>query len=293
MVQRQPFGQSPLVTSFGRQIPAERPSSPAYRFPRATRASSAGARPLSPGPIYSTEGGLGTQHDSSKYSEPMWGFGSNPRSKPTAWDSLGPGPAEYSSEVSMGVQTLSKRETSPMYGFGTGSRDARRKLFVSAEHAKDQHGLGSPGPTTAIKLTSSGRQVLSNRPSSPQCGMHGGKNRFNYPEVQRAGRQPGPASYVMQSGVGTQADSRKSSAPRATFGSSTRAPVTTGAGLLSPGPAKYSGETSAFGTSHASSRRRASPGWGFGSQARWGTGPEMRPKSAKPLRPSPGPGAYL
>lgn len=308
----QPFDQSPLVSSFGRQIPGHRPSSPQCGFGSATRATAAavsapGYMPvrgeLSPGPIYGLEGGVGPQHDSSKTSEPQWGFGSNPRSKSPRAQDIGPGPAEYSSDgmASMGTQPLSQKGTSPIYGMGSGTRETQRKLFISAEHQKDLYGRNTPGPTTAVDLGAYGRQVPSTRRSSPSWGLHGPKNRFNERPTSAGFKVPGPQAYGLRSGVGTQLDSRKPSSPARGFGSSTReqqARVYLGKhdhsthGRLSPGPAQYSAELTTFGTRPASSKQRGSPGWGFGSQARWG-GPETRPKSAALHRPTPGPGSYM
>lgn len=212
----QPFDQSPLVSSFGRQIPGHRPSSPQCGFGSATRATAAavsapGYMPvrgeLSPGPIYGLEGGVGPQHDSSKTSEPQWGFGSNPRSKSPRAQDIGPGPAEYSSDgmASMGTQPLSQKGTSPIYGMGSGTRETQRKLFISAEHQKDLYGRNTPGPTTAVDLGAYGRQVPSTRRSSPSWGLHGPKNRFNERPTSAGFKVPGPQAYGLRSGVGTQA----------------------------------------------------------------------------------------
>lgn len=101
------------------------------------------------------------------------------------------------SKSTLGRQAYSTRKSSPSYGFGTSDRAGVAKVFVSNEHAQKAAIPRTPGPGAYKMEGSTGRQLLSPRPSTPSYGF-GTSERFGKTRSKfDGGSTPGPGSYVV------------------------------------------------------------------------------------------------
>jgi hypothetical protein len=295
-------------STFGEQTTSRRRSSPSFGFGSATRNqqqkvyvskehSELGSRGTrTPGPVYQTQGAVGSQISSAKRSQPKWAFGTSQRF-PTETGrsrfSSVPGPGAYDSKGAVGAQVSSVMGTSPSIGFGSATRDHVAKVKISEEHNKSLFGSNSPGPRYTLPQ-SMGKQVQGQCVQEP-AWVFGSTKRFSLDHVKRASTAPGPGTYRMTNSVGPQVTSNRPSTPRFGFGTSNRAhqekvflsrdhsSVTKG--LCSPGPGAYERPMST-GSRQTLSNVHSSAAWGFGTSERFRT-------TAKNAATSPGPGSYV
>ena len=147
----------------------------------------------SPGPsIYQATSCFGIQQNARNRSSPMWRMSKSSRFE---YDyekraSKLPGAGQYVAGSSVGKMVVSQKKTMPKFSFGRGTRDAKAKLFTSADHEKSQYGKHSPGPTTSVTDSSMGRQILSRR-SSHNAWSFGSAVRKTFKESE----VPGPGAY--------------------------------------------------------------------------------------------------
>ncbi len=150
-----------------------------------------------PGPgAYSTVPACGHQPTSAKATAPSWVQGTSERFK---YDYVErsksvPGAGQYEANVAMGDQTLSKKLSFPKYGIGTSVREKRAILYISKEHSKDKHGIGTPGPVTAVLPPSVGKQPDSRKKTAAAWGF-GSAQRLVYKDLRKT---PGPGAYDYQ-----------------------------------------------------------------------------------------------
>lgn len=249
-----------------------------------------------PGPIYELKSSFGKQDNSKNPSGPLYSFGTADRfQKPSASLSKRstsvPGPGAYSSPSSLGRQGDSGKDSAPQFGFGSSTRHHQEKVFLSAEQAKVNFGLNSPGPSAYQTKSSVGVQASSKNETAPIYGF-GSEERFRYDYVDRAAKIPGAGQYNNTSAVGVQADSNKKTAPIYGFGSSTRATrdkVYVSAehekshyGDASPGPASIGPNSFVSMGPQTSSQKATGYKYSFGSATRF----------VYSNSNNPGPGAY-
>ena len=147
----------------------------------------------SPGPsIYQATSCFGIQQNARNRSSPMWRMAKSSRFE---YDyekraSKLPGAGQYVAGSSVGKMVVSQKKTMPKFSFGKGTRDAKAKLFTSADHEKSQYGKHSPGPTKSVTDSSMGRQILSRR-SSHNAWSFGSAVRKTFKESE----VPGPGAY--------------------------------------------------------------------------------------------------
>jgi len=155
----------------------------------------------SPGPCsYNIKGSLGKQEISRPNvgsTQPSWVFGSTKRFQ---YDHVkraaaSPGPGQYTSTGSVGQQAMSTRQSAPLFGFGTSDRSHQAKVYMSPEHEKMNHGIGSPGPCTYNLNGSVGVQRLSKDHSAASWGF-GTADRWQGTRASRD-QSPGPGSYCI------------------------------------------------------------------------------------------------
>jgi len=249
-----------------------------------------------PGPIYDLKTSFGKQDSSKNPSGPLYSFGTADRfQKPSAGLSKRstsvPGPGAYTSPSSIGRQTDSAKESAAQYGFGSSTRSNQEKVFLSAEQAKVNFGLNSPGPSAYQHKSSVGLQASSKNESAPIYGF-GSEERFKYDFVERAAKVPGAGQYQHTSSVGTQADSNKTTMPIYGFGSSTRhnrdkvfvSPEHEKSqfGQGSPGPASIGPDSFVSMGAQTNSQKETGYKYSFGSATRFIYANNV----------NPGPGAY-
>eukprot|EP00877_Chromochloris_zofingiensis_P009552 jgi/Chrzof1/4850/Cz15g01160.t1 len=116
-----------------------------------------------------------------------------------------------------GKQTKSSAPSNPSFGFGTSVRDSGLKQYISPEHAKVMSGNNSQGPVYKIQ-SSMGPQPESNIKSAGTMSF-GTSQRL--PKPGKSG-VPGPGHYTSSPALGEQKESKRSTSPRAVFGTSTR-----------------------------------------------------------------------
>ena len=101
------------------------------------------------------------------------------------------------SKSTLGTQAYSNRKSSPSYGFGTSDRACVAKCYVSKEHAMKSAMPRTPGPGAYKFEGSTGRQLMSPRPSTPSFGF-GTQERFGKTRSKfDGGSTPGPGAYVV------------------------------------------------------------------------------------------------
>lgn len=184
-----------------------------------------------------------------------------------------------------GRQANSRHETAPSWGFGTSNREDADKRYINHEMNKKRPGLSSPGPIYLLR-SSLGRQPKSDNISPPEV-VFPIANRWKGRQLQEA---PGPGSYKICSGVGTQVESPKKSPEGLVFGRATRDQVEkvflsldhdkSNYGKGSPGPSYYNWK-SALGKQYHS-QKRTSPSVAFTQANRFRYGYDDMP----------GPGQY-
>jgi len=249
-----------------------------------------------PGPIYDLKSTFGQQNNSKNPSGPLYSFGTADRFQKAS--SAGgrrstsvPGPGAYSQPSSLGRQGDSAKESAPQFGFGSSTRHHQEKVFLSAEQAKINFGVNSPGPSAYKTRSSVGIQASSKNETAPIYGFSS-EERFRYDYVDRAAKVPGAGAYNTTSAVGLQADSKKKTAPIYGFGSSTRQKrdkVYVSAehekshfGEASPGPASIGPTTFVSMGQQVSSQKSTGYKYSFGSAQRF----------VYSTSNIPGPGAY-
>ncbi|KAI8474658.1 MAG: flagellar associated protein [Monoraphidium minutum] len=180
-----------------------------------------------------------------------------------------------------GDQVKSTQESCPSIGFGTSVRENGLKQYISPEHAKVMSGNNSQGPV--YKLYSS----VGDQPESTMANP--GTMTFG-----TAQRLPKPGKSGVPVDLGEQKESKRSTCPRAVFGTCTRdgmAKVYLDADLMktyygkeSPPPGSYS-VPGAVGRQVVSTKESA-PGIKIGTSLRALDYQVMRAKHL------PGPGQY-
>jgi len=249
-----------------------------------------------PGPIYDLKSSFGRQDSSKMRSGALFSFGTADRfQKPSAdrakRQTAVPGPGAYAAASSIGRMVDSTRESAAQFGFGSSTRDHAAKVFLSAEQAKVNFGLNSPGPSAYNTRSGVGPQYSSRNETAPIYGF-GSEERFRYDFVDRAKKLPGAGQYNTTSAVGVQTQSAKQTMPIYGFGSSTRSnrdKVYISAdhekshyGEGSPGPASL-GPAAFVGMGKQVNSQKA-------SGARFSFGTSVR--GALTNNTNPGPGAY-
>lgn len=186
-----------------------------------------------------------------------------------------------------GKQVKSVNESNPAWGFGTSHRDSSGKLYLSPEQAKATHISVSQGPVykcySAIGPQPESRYFSA---SAPGFGTSGRSARNGKAHV------PGPGSYTHEGGLGEMKESKRSTSPRAVFGTATRDQqskvwldeelMKTYGGKESPGPNSYAYPPGVG--KQVDSKYSTSPAW------RQGTCERFRDKS--PTKAVPGAGTY-
>lgn len=201
------------TSSFGTQASSSARSQPKFGFGSAGRhhvervfVSNEHNKSLfgthSPGPCsYNHKGSIGKQDVSRlngmSATQPSWAFGSTKRFQ---YDHVkrainSPGPGSYALGQSVGVQSLSTRQSAPIAGFGSSTREHTAKVYMSPEHEKMNHGMGSPGPCTYTLQQSVGVQRLSKDHSSASWGF-GTADRWSG-NKQSNQESPGPGAYCV------------------------------------------------------------------------------------------------
>lgn len=197
-------GTYPKPSSFGRQGESSKLTDPAFGFGTATRDGQAKVflspdhsksdfGKCSPGPsVYNSKNSVGKQPESHKENAPSFVFSSAERFKYEHVERAArvPGAGQYNATASVGRQTESKKANCPKYGFGSSKREHRAKVYISAEHEKSSHGMGSPGPAIIGGKSSVGKQQSSKNVSASSWSF-GSARRFVYSEA----KTPGPGTY--------------------------------------------------------------------------------------------------
>ena len=297
-------------TMFGPQTLSHRHSGPSFGFGVSTREvrakvfisqahNSTEAGKASPGPAgYGLGSMCGKQVDGRKKSMPNWMFGTAERFKFEKRQNSSPGPGAYSSTASFGTQVSSAIQSAPTFGFGSAERRHVEKVYLSEEHQKSLHGIDSPGPLAAYRMSASvGRQESSQKANHPTYTFGGG-GRFKNESEKRASTQPGPGAYELLQSIGPQVASNRAAAPMPGFGASTRQTQDKlyispehekmHFGKLSPGPQSGTYTLPPTVGKQYLSRNKSMPSWGFSQASRFSD-------NKKPgLRGSdtPGPGSY-
>lgn len=142
-----------------------------------------------PGPAYEIAERLGCTPLSTKRTPPCVRMGSAPRFAPAA--ARGPEMNYEASPSALGRQTYSRKKTLPSYGFGTSTRNGARGVYLSKEHGKVLHGVGTPGPMTAQCVSAFQRQAMSRKETLPA---------YRFGSARRLDRHlqdtaPGPCTY--------------------------------------------------------------------------------------------------
>lgn len=251
---------------------------------------------MGPGPIYDLKSSFGRQDSSKMHSGPLFSFGTADRfQKPSAdrakRQTAVPGPGAYAVPSSIGRMVDSTRESAAQFGFGSSTRDHAAKVFLSAEQAKINFGLNSPGPSAYTARSGVGPQYSSRNETAPIYGF-GSEERFRYDFVDRAKKLPGAGQYNTTSAVGVQPQSSKKTMPIFGFGSSTRSnrdKVYISAdhekshyGEGSPGPASLGPAAFVGLGKQVSSQKASGAKYSFGTSVR----------AALTTNTNPGPGAY-
>lgn len=150
----------------------------------------------SPGPsAYQHSGGIGSQSDSRKTTEPQFGMGTSSR----FYDSNvkgPPGPGTYQIRSSQGRQVTSDKTSNPISSFPRADRDkTATTVFLGKKQQGAFWGRGSPGPAVYTPTPSVGYQPSSAKPNVAKYGF-GTADRFAYMNVSaRAMQSPGPGTY--------------------------------------------------------------------------------------------------
>lgn len=251
---------------------------------------------MGPGPIYDLKSSFGRQDSSKMNSGPLFSFGTADRfQKPSAdrakRQTAVPGPGAYSAPSSIGRMVDSTHESAAQFGFGSSNRDHAAKVFLSAEQAKINFGLGSPGPSAYTARSGVGPQYSSRNETAPIYGF-GSEERFRYDFVDRAKKLPGAGQYNTTSAVGVQTQSSKKTMPIFGFGSSTRGNrdkvyisaehEKSSFGQGSPGPASLGPAAFVGLGKQVSSQKHSGAKYSFGTSER----------AALTTNTNPGPGAY-
>uniref|UniRef100_A0A383WC15 Flagellar associated protein n=1 Tax=Tetradesmus obliquus TaxID=3088 RepID=A0A383WC15_TETOB len=117
-----------------------------------------------------------------------------------------------------GHQVRSNSPSNPSIGFGSSVRDASLHQYLSPEHAKAMSGNNSQGPV--YKVYSSMGQQPESTAAYPGTMTFGTAQRL--PKPGKSG-VPGPGHYKTSPALGEQKESKRSTSPRAVFGTATRA----------------------------------------------------------------------
>ena len=296
-------------TMFGPQTLSHRHSGPSFGFGVSTREvrakvfisqahNSTEAGKASPGPAgYGLGSMCGKQVDGRKKSMPNWMFGTAERFKFEKRQNSSPGPGAYSSTASFGTQVSSAIQSAPTFGFGSAERRHVEKVYLSEEHQKSLHGIDSPGPLAAYRMSASvGRQESSQKANHPTYTFGGG-GRFKNESETRASKQPGPGAYELLQSIGPQVASNRAAAPMPGFGASTRQTQDKlyispehekmHFGKLSPGPQSGTYTLPPTVGKQYLSRNKSMPSWGFSQASRFSSG-----KNGLRGSDTPGPGSY-
>ncbi|GAX78352.1 hypothetical protein CEUSTIGMA_g5794.t1 [Chlamydomonas eustigma] len=291
------FGRSMM----GKQADSKKTSAPVYSFNKLAERDKCSNLFLSsahvdverrctesPGAIYAVPSSLDVQVD--KLSAPKFSFPRTERMKLTPGDV--PGPGTYKSLKAMGQQPVSLRVTSPTHRFGLNTREKSERLFLSADHVRENKGRSGTDPGVYAPLPAMGSQPLSSRRNMPSYSW-GKEDTLRQSYLKAADELPPVGRYETWHAMGKQPLSNFKTLPAFGFGSSSfdkesKRFLTLGhtkewKGSVSPN--NYEHQTfenlSAFGKQPLSSRA-LSPSHKFGIEAR------MKFK----VSDTPGPGSY-
>lgn len=178
------------------------------------------------------QSGVGLQVNSSKQTQPMFGFGSAGREhvskvyiteehNKSLFGLESPGPQVYTLNGSVGRQELSRTRNQPSWVFASSDR-------FKYDHVK--RAATSPGPGSYTLAQAVGGQVVSTKESAPMPGF-GTSNRdqmnklYISPDHEKASsgnNSPGPCNYALPEATGRQPLSKYTSLPAWGFGTSSR-----------------------------------------------------------------------
>ena len=181
---------------------------------------------------YDVQSGVGLQVNSSKQTQPMFGFGSAGREhvskvyiteehNKSLFGLESPGPQVYTLNGSVGRQELSRTRNQPSWVFASSDR-------FKYDHVK--RAATSPGPGSYTLAQAVGGQVVSTKESAPMPGF-GTSNRdqmnklYISPDHEKASsgnNSPGPCNYALPEATGRQPLSKYTSLPAWGFGTSSR-----------------------------------------------------------------------
>jgi len=206
---------------FGPQVLSKKPNFPAFGFGTSGRTSSTklffskeqSARNLgmtSPGPIYDLQSSLGGQISSKNSTFPAFKFGTKAMLDSNLAKESRPGPGTYPLGGSIGSQMESAKATATSWKFGTSNRWGVKDAGPDGANAQ----LVDPRPTSGWLGDAAAFSFGTSKRYTVGEGIPGCKPTFRL--------SPGPGSYQVQSCLGTQPLSQKTTSTNVKFGTQTR-----------------------------------------------------------------------